>query len=492
MTARERRRRHRSAALLALGTTLVVGCGSTIQERAQTATAQQGNGLAPPVVIQSAPPAATTTGVTPSALAPETSGPGTVVSTAPSTKTTSTTTTGTPTATATVGGKTSPGVTAKTITLGIQTFEGFNKAGKSLGISAGLPTDETQANAQLVVNYLNKHGGIAGRKIVPVFHDTNIDSANSFDADAQAACSSFTEDHHVFSVLTPEIFDHDTLMSCLAQHATPLLANSVNIYDQAYANRYPGLFYDVAVVFGDRFAPFINALVAKSYFPKTAKIGLITGTWPEDTAAAQTITNALKAHGLAVKDTVALDDEASTPDVAHVLSTMVSIQLRFHTEGINYVVFEQGPVFPYGFMVAAQSQGYFPHYALTSQANLDFLQANASSEQTRNAAGVTFNGLPSHPMVNAATKVCHSIGPHVESYCGPLMLLAAAAKRAPVLNPAGLAAGMKALGTSFVSPQALRTDFGAHYQDGGAGLRTFGWDGACHCFNYTGGVQRVP
>jgi hypothetical protein len=171
---------------------------------------------------------------------------------------------------------------------------------------------------------------------------------------------------------------------------------------------------------------------------------------------------------------------------------MLSIQLRFHTEGINYVVFEKGPVFPYGFMVAAQTQGYFPHYALTSQANLDFLQANASSQQTKNAAGVTFTGLPSHPMVNSATKVCHSIGSGLGSYCGPLMLLAAAAKRAPVLNPAGLAAGMKALGRNFVSPQALRTDFTAHYQAAGAGMRTFGWDGACHCFNYTGGIQRVP
>jgi hypothetical protein len=171
---------------------------------------------------------------------------------------------------------------------------------------------------------------------------------------------------------------------------------------------------------------------------------------------------------------------------------MVSIQLRFRSEGINYVVFEKGPVFPYGFMVAAQSQGYFPHYALTSQANLGFLQANASSEQLRNAAGITFAGLPHYPMVNSATKLCRKISPHSGSYCGPLLLLAAAAKRAPALNPAGLAEGMKALGRSFVSPQALLTDFAAHYQDGGAGMRTFGWDGACHCFNYTGGVQRIP
>lgn len=391
-----------------------------------------------------------------------------------------------------MGGKTAPGVTSTTISLGIETFEGFNKAGKALGISAGLPTDETQDNAQLVVNWLNKHGGIAGRKIVPVYHDTNIDSADSFDADAQAACSGFTEDHHVFAVLTPELFDHDTLMSCLSQHATPLLANSVNIYDQAYANRYPGLFYEPAAVFGDRWGPFIDALVAKGFFPKTAKIGIIRGTWPEDAAASQAMKSALSAHGLSVRDEVAIDDEASTPDVAHVLSTMVSIQLRFHTEGITHVIFEKGPVFPYGFMIAAQNQGYHPKYALTSQANLDFLQANASSEQTRNAAGVTFLGLPSHPMVNSATKVCHSIGPHVESYCGPLLLLAAAAKKAPILNVAGLAAGFKALGTGFVSPQALTTDFAAHYQDGGAGMRTFAWDGAAHSFNYTGGVQRVP
>lgn len=487
------RRRHRGLAWFAIASTALVGCGSTLQERSDTAAAGQGgNGLAP-VVVQ--PTTTSTTGGNPATLPPETSGPGTVVQTGQPTQGTSTSTS-VPTGTVPTGsgpaGAVSAGVTATTIKIGIQTFEGFSKAGKQFGISAGLPTDETQANAQTVVDYLNKHGGIAGHKIIPIYHDTNIDSANSFDEDAQATCSAFTEDNHVFAVLTPEIFDHDTLMSCLSQHATPLLANSVNIYDQAYANRYPDLFYAVAVVFGDRWASFIDSLIAKSFFPKTATIGLIRGTWPEDAVAGQTITDALKAHGLSVKDTVALDDEASTPDVAHVLSTMASIQLRFRTEGINYVIFEKGPVFPYGFMVAAQSQGYFPHYALTSQANLDFLQANADSEQLRNAAGITFSGLPSHPMVNAATTLCHKINPHSGSYCGPLLLLAAAAAHAPVLNQAGLAAGMKSLGRSFVSPQALLTDFAAHYQDGGAGMRTFGWDGAHHSFNYTGGVQRIP
>jgi hypothetical protein len=390
------------------------------------------------------------------------------------------------------GGGSARGITAKTITVGIQTFEGFNKAGKALGISAGLPTSETEDNARKVVDYLNKNGGIAGRKIVPVFNDTNIDSANSFDASAQAACSKFTEDNHVFAVLTPEVFDHDTLMSCLAAHQTPALINSVNIYDQTYANRYPGLFYGQSVVFGDRWATFINALVAKNYFPKGARIGIVRGTWPEDLRTTQVLIDTLKSHGLSVTDTVAVDDEVSTPDVAHVLSTMVGIQLRFHTKGINYVIFEKGPVFPYGFMVAAQSQGYHPHYALTSQANLDFLQANASSEQTRNVAGVTFTGLPSHPLENSATRFCHNIGSGLGAYCGPLLTLKAALEKAPSLDVPGLAAGFKALGRGFVSPQAIRTDFGAHYQNGGAAVRTFAWDGAHRSFNYTGGVQRVP
>ncbi|HVT19784.1 MAG TPA: hypothetical protein VHE57_00145 [Mycobacteriales bacterium] len=475
---------------MAVTSLVAVGCGSTIQERAETTAAQGGNGLAPVV----APPPPTTAAVAPTVAPPVTGAP----STGPASGTpgvvapASTAATSFPTGTASALGPPSRGVSAKTISIGIQTFEGFNKAGQALGISAGLPTAETQANAQRVVDYLNKHGGIAGRKVVPVFHDTNIDSANSFDADAQATCSAFTEDHHVFAVVTPEIFDHDTLMSCLSQHATPLLANSVNIYDQAYANRYPNLFYDSAAIFGDRWAPFVNALVARHFFPKTAKIGIVRGTWPEDIVTTQKIVSALKSHGLSVRDNVGVDDEVSTPDVAHVLSTMLSIQLRFRSEGINYVLFEKGPVFPYGFMVAAQTQGYFPHYAMTSQANLDFLQANASSTQLRNAAGVTFSGLPSHHMVNAATKVCHSIGPSVSSYCGPLLLLAAAAKKAPVLNPAGLGEGFKALGRSFTSPQTLATDFARHYQDGGAAMRTFGWDGACHCFNYTGGIQRIP
>jgi hypothetical protein len=476
---------------LALGSLLVVGCGSTLQE-SRYAADTGGQGLAPVGGIAPTAPAPVVEAPT-LAPPPVTIDPGGASGpTAVPTQAVSTAAPVQPTVSESVGGPTLKGVTAKTITVGIQTFEGFAKAGKALGVSAGLPTSETPENARRVIDYINKHGGIAGRKVVPVFNDTNIESANSFDSSAQAACSRFTEDNKVFAVVTPEIFDHDTLMSCLAQHQTPALINSVNIYDQIYANRYPGLFYGTTSVFGDRWAAFIDAIVAKNYLPKAAKIGIVRGTWPEDQRTTQILINRLKSHGLSVVDTVSVDDEVSTPDVAHVLSTMLSIQLRFRAKGITHVIFEKGPVFPYGFMVAAQSQGYHPHYLLTSQANLDFLQSNASSEQTRNAAGVTFTGLPSHHLENSATRLCHKIGPDVGSYCGPLLLLKAAADKAPALTVQGLAAGFKALGKKFVSPQTIATDFAAHYQNGGAAMRTFAWDGAHHSFNYTGGIQRVP
>lgn len=385
------------------------------------------------------------------------------------------------------------------MSVGIETFGGYQNAAQAFGVG-GLAnqTAETKDNAQRVVDYINKHGGLAGRKIVPVYHDTNIDSSETWDNDEQATCAAFTEDHHVFAALTPEGFDYDTLVKCLAARNTILLRSSVNLYDQQFADQFPGLYYQPGDVFGNRWSAFIDSLLRQGYFQKGSRVGIIRATWPEEARTVQMMRRQLAAHGLQVVDEIAEEDETSTAGVGNTLAGMSNAVLRFRSDRVDHVIFTQGPVFELGFMTNAESQQYRPAYALTSRFNLSFIQSNVPAAQLRTSAGVTFAGLPGHPLDNAATRLCKSphIGPSNLSdgnpYCNKLFFLQAVLGRAPTLSIRGFVAGVKALGTSFVSSGALATNFGTHYQDGGAAGRPFHWDSSCSCFNYAGNVFTVP
>jgi ABC-type branched-subunit amino acid transport system substrate-binding protein len=398
------------------------------------------------------------------------------------------------------GVTTGPGlVEAKggSVAIGIETFAGFQKAGNAFGATGGLATQtaETQANAQFVVDYINSHGGLGGHKLVPVYHDTNIDSSETWDADEQATCAAWTEDNHVFAGLSPEGFDYDTLMSCLAEKHTVLVRTSLNVYDQQYADHYPQLFYAPAALFGNRYAIFVDTLASHAFFPTNSRVGIVRATWPVEARAAQVIRSALAAHGLKVVDEVSVPDETSTTDVANTLSSFSSIVLRFRNEGIDHVLFTQGPVFPLGFMTNAESQGYRPRYALTNQENLTFLQSNAPGAQLQNASGITWQDVPNFPLENAGYRLCQAIHPEavLNPYCGMLLFIKAAFDRGASPTPASFAAAVQSLGTSFVSPQALVARFTPReYQDGEGAVRPFAWSRSCSCFNYTGGVVAAP
>ena len=111
--------------------------------------------------------------------------------------------------------------------IGIETLTNVGAAYAAVGYKGVVPTDEDVKNvAEAMADAVNRRGGIAGRKMVPVLHFTDITSGTA-DTRGQAACSYFTEDHHVFAVVGQG--NHgDSFPSCLAQHHTPFVddANS--------------------------------------------------------------------------------------------------------------------------------------------------------------------------------------------------------------------------------------------------------------------------
>ena len=86
--------------------------------------------------------------------------------------------------------------------------------GGSGSSGATFPSNQTtQAVYQSVVNYVNSHGGLLGRKIDPIYYGEDVLTASGSVTDQQV-CTYYTQDHRVFAVMAP-IAHTTTLTSCL-------------------------------------------------------------------------------------------------------------------------------------------------------------------------------------------------------------------------------------------------------------------------------------
>ena len=167
-------RRSRLAAIGAAGIALVAtGCGTTVSN-----TAASGAG-APATDGLSVPSAGTTGATGPGSATTGTTGvPGAPGVTAPNGVTGPTTAPNgqvvLPPGTA--PGQSAPGVTATKIYVGMiwpKNQDAVNQAAGAGGISVG----DTKADGNAIIDDINKHGGIAGRKVVPVWQAVDSTSA---------------------------------------------------------------------------------------------------------------------------------------------------------------------------------------------------------------------------------------------------------------------------------------------------------------------------
>ena len=129
-----------------------------------------------------------------------------------------------PTAAATIAGER---VTAP-LSLGVVLTATSNA--DQFGVSLGNTYSERQVD-DAVIKALNAQGGLAGRKIVPVYAQTDTGSSN-WETDFSAACATFTQDHHVEAVLGYVFNYFSSFERCLAAKRIPHLSTGFNVPDR--------------------------------------------------------------------------------------------------------------------------------------------------------------------------------------------------------------------------------------------------------------------
>jgi ABC-type branched-subunit amino acid transport system substrate-binding protein len=390
-----------------------------------------------------------------------------------------------------------PGVTSSTIKIGVYTAGGYSSFAKSAGFDVAL--GDMGAEAKEVMDYINAHGGVLGRKLVPVIHDANIAAAASNPAaEYQAACAAWTQDHRVYAVVSPIGASNNTLYDCLAKYGVPTI-NSGESTDATFFQRYQNYFYEPTDLNLRRIMDNqVDALYSAGFFGKGAKIGMVLANNPyEKTAVEKGLKPALARHGLTLTDSFAVSTGSSNS------SEYSSAVLRFRTAGITHVLFSfQASALL--FMIAADNQGYTPRYGLHSRNSpAPVLQAEAPARQQRGAMGIGWQPMndvdQAHDpgILNPRQKLCLDLvkkagqDPSVRAtaliglwLCDDIFFLHDALERAAGFSMSALRSGAESL-TDYEAASTFRSGFApGHLHDGAKLFRLIAYKDDCSCYQY--------
>jgi hypothetical protein len=396
-----------------------------------------------------------------------------------------------------------PGVTAREIKLGIYTAQGYGDFTSSLGTQISL--GDQQAESKAVINYLNAHGGIAGRKIVPLFHDANLAAAAANpSAEYQQACTAWTQDTRVYAVVSPFGTTDDTLYSCLQKNRVPIV-NAGEARDASFFQKYADLYYqptdmNLRRILSDN----VDALSSAGFFGAHPKIAVLRADMPDEAAAVtHGLVPALARHGLTLADSFAVPNDPSGGS-----SSYSSAVLKFKAEGITHVLFSfYGS--PLLFMENAQNQDYFPRYGLHSRSSpAALLHGSAPAAQQHGAMGIGWqpmndvDGAHDPGSLNSRQSLCLKLlkdaGQDTTTrstalvglwLCDNLFFLRDALALAPSFTLGGLRQGAEALGT-FEAASTFQSRFApGRLHDGARAYRLFAFKDDCTCYQYVSPIR---
>lgn len=405
--------------------------------------------------------------------------------------------------TSAAGGARVPGLTATTLTVGVVAADPqANTTLEDAGFGAASLGDEP-ASWRAMADEVNARGGVAGRRLVLVFHLVNLTDPPA--SQGQAACDRFTQDTPVAAVVSG--YFYASAHECLAQRGVPSILGTNYGVDAVLARRSQQV-VAWATPLLDRIVDAVpGAFQRLGHLRRGTTVGLFVVDAPPYRRSADALGAALRALGLTVVVATVRDSESG--DYGTAARDASSAVLRFRTEGVTETLFLSRNAFePTLFMQAASSQGYQPRYLLTSQQYPGGLVGLVPPDQLEGAVALGW-APPADLVADAATsprardcvKRLAARGRSYESAaqlsvgllaCDGLDLLDRAAELpGGVSSRSALQRNAVDPATRFVSAFALRTAFDGGRRDGVADYRPMTFDRDCTCFRYTGAVASL-
>lgn len=404
----------------------------------------------------------------------------------------------------------SVGITASTVKMGVVIAAG--NPGTAFGTSLSYDTDASTRIVQGMVNEINATGGIAGRKVLPIYaYNDNTDGSASAQTRSQTEiCTRLTEDEKVFFVIAMNPAGLNYSYDCYAKHQTPLIDLLLADADaERLAQLSPWVIAPIAMNWGTMARVLPGALSEAGFL--TQKMGLFTQDRPALNRSAKVLMGEIGKRGgrfLATATFKPTYDGLAADTAAAVLS--------FKDKGVDRVVVwapQCGTLL--AFSRQAQSQGYSPRYGLTTYQTPAFCAGLVDPSQLKDAAGAGFlmaNDVSgsSAPPITPREKACFDTvkkrsgdnftkrgasGSAGIALASCELLYFAQKALAPGAGRAignGEVAGYVArLGTSYQAVNVAKTSYGPNKLDGAQVYARLEYRTSCSCFGYVGGWRDI-
>jgi hypothetical protein len=292
------------------------------------------------------------------------------------------------------GGQDGPGVTSTTVRIGFVYVVNGQAANQAFGIKAP-STGNEQSEEQAMVDYVNHHGGIAGRQVQPVYVAYDNSKAETDPTIGEEICHTMTEDYHVFAVVggggPPDAASAD---ACYAQAGTLNFELGVSGgADQAFLQRATPYIWLVEDATLDRTMTWeIAGLRSRGFFSggPSYKLGVVVAQDPINERIYKDVTlPGLQAAGVQNPE----EFEVPHDTVSDIANTMKQAVVHFQATGVTNVIFQGGGNYGQGsyavlFMLDAESQHYNPIYGFSTEDGFGQLANTVPQDQFNHALAV--------------------------------------------------------------------------------------------------------
>lgn len=398
-----------------------------------------------------------------------------------------------------------PGVSAKTINIGVVIVDDAGAANAAIGAGAVTHGDD-QAEYRIMVKEINGRGGLGGRQISLLEYHVSATSTETTEQLEQRACAFFTQDHKVAMVINISLTDNG--IRCLTSKGVVLTGGTLSYStDQTYTN-FPHFLEPDSMSLTRVVKNYADGMEAMGFWGKSPKVGFMTYDFPALNRATEQLKAALAVHGRKLDEVSKLTYPQSSGDEGAVAADISSTVLRFRSAGVTHVMFlDPSAVSELLFMNAAESQGYRPRYGFGQGGAAALRSTGVAKAQFTGALTVSWmprlDGVPAaEQRWPSAEKTCldryaknglsfdsDNARRHAADICDIMELLWSAARPLTgVVNADTLA---KALRTAPVRNGAgsYRFSLSGGRSDGVDLVRYNAYAADCDCFHYMGGLH---
>jgi ABC-type branched-subunit amino acid transport system substrate-binding protein len=420
-------------------------------------------------------------------------------------------------------------VTDTQVFIGVGYAVNSGAANAAIGAS-GIDAGDDRRNTQIVIDDINANGGVAGRKLVPVWFELDATSPQTVDQQYQAVCETLTKDNKIFVAIGGG--ESETFQKCLHEAGAVAINDDLTGGDKARIDRYP-YFWDIGTMHLDRIASTqVQALAAQGYFSSSwntaagaplagkPKTGVVTFDTPSfNHAVDQTLVPALARQGARPdpSDVIRAPAVRRTSDAGAVAAAMSNAVLKFRSSGVTHVIIlDESGVLTLLFGNNAESQGYRPRYAANTQNGFQAFIDQGAYPQAQLNGTVGIGWLPGiditpaenphdGPYSNDTRRRCIELyrrnGVSYDSAnaatialgtCNTLGFFRHVMRNVAVPNRDNFRAAANRVGTSWESPSHFLVRIDADHRDGIGAYRNWAYRPECGCMRYTSGNILVP